>query len=227
MSSKEPIPGRCGIKTLDGYCASKPARGADHCRMHSGETAGFVSRLRRVSAAAHQEIAEALNDPGLMDVRRPLALAETVITNSPLIPSDETTRRLARRRVASQIGPDLVRLLREEAARGGDLAALAEELLTPTDADLDEARLELHEKSMRLVAMYSKRQTEAVRALEWAKVIREQALPLLMEFGLKVSRILRQYVPDDQIAAATAEVRSAVTLTIGEMAVERDKSRSK
>lgn len=188
----------------------------------------WSARLKYFNEAGRNEVESALIDPGLMDVRRPIALAEVVLTNTPLLPSEEAVRRLARRRVAAQVGESLICALRELRSATDppewreSIDAVVADLLEPQDADLEEARVLLHDKSMSLLAKFSKRQVDAVKTLEWSKVIREQALPLLGEFGLKLTQVLRKYVAEDKLAACLADVRQAITVTLGELAQARD-----
>lgn len=37
MPSKEPMPGRCGAKSADGYCTQWPIKGTKRCRTHPGK----------------------------------------------------------------------------------------------------------------------------------------------------------------------------------------------
>lgn len=228
--SPAPIEGRCNAAIPTGFCMSRPIKGTGRCKAHGAPTRGaWTERLTKLDQATQAEVKAALEDPDQLDVRRPLALAEAVIAKTPLIPSEDTLRQVARRQVARAVGPELINeiraILRSQETPEDMREVLRDmlaQLLEPTAADLDAAALEMHERSLKLVAIWSKRQVEAVKALEWAKVIRDQALPLLSEFGLKLSVILRKYVPEDRLASCLGEVRNAITQTLGELAAERD-----
>lgn len=221
----EPIEGRCNARTANGYCRAYPPAGANRCKNHGGHAQAWSARLKHVTAEGQREIDEALHDPALLDVRRPIALAETIVANSSIVPSDDHVRLLARRMVARAVGPELVAVLREAAASGDTDAGreLLAELLEPTDGDMAAARLELQERSMRLVATYSKRQQEAVKTLQWAEVIRELALPLFAVLGGKLNAILRRFVPPEKLDAALGEIQNAFVVTLGELTAVKPK----
>lgn len=211
----KPLEGRCNAKTQAGYCHARPKAGTTRCRIHGGQQQTWSARMHALDDRARAEVDAALADPDLLDVRRPIALADALVGRTPLLPSEETVTSLARRRILRDMSPEQLRALRDS---GPD----ALELLDPTDGDLDAVRLELHERSMRIVALYSRRQVDAVKQLEWTKVIREAALPLFGEFGLRISRLIRKYVPEDKVEAAIADVRKEVRQTIGELALLKD-----
>ena len=176
-----------------------------------------------MGARGEQAIEEALADPDLMDVTRPVAVAEAVATTAPLIPSDEMIDQLARRHVLRQVGPELLMAIR---SIGDDLAnpeareALDDviaQLLEPTEGDREAARLEAHERSMRIVATWSKRQTEAAKSVEWGRVVRELTIPILSDFMMRPNAILRRYVEPEKLEPLTDEVKRAITTTIGEL----------
>lgn len=218
MPSPTPTSGRCGAQlSTGGYCVRAPVKGQKRCRRHGGSAAkSWVERLK-INDEGRELITAALKDPGLMDVRRPLALAETVLARTALLPAESAVRRHAQRRIIAAVGPDLMRRLRQLAPNLEILAGI-EELLEPTDDDLEEARMDLHERSMRLLSMYGKRQVEAVRALEWAKVVREQAVPLFGLLMIAIGGILKRHVPEDRQASAIEELRRAFNTTLAELA---------
>lgn len=222
----KPRDGRCNAETAGGFCHGMPVRGGSRCRLHGGERQQFAQRLRRLDEEAQQQVHDALTDPDLLDVRRPLAIAEVVIAQTPLLPTEATLERVARRKILRDIGPDVVRLMRHavnDADEDDDLRevlhAALDELLRPSEADLDEAALDMHERSMRLLAMFSKRQVEAVKQLEWAKAIRDQILPFLGELSIQLTQVLRRHVPDEKYEAALTEMRTAITRTLGALSV--------
>ena len=211
----KPLDGRCNANTASGYCHARPAKVTTRCRIHGGNKQTWSQRLHALDDRARAEVDAALADPDLLDVRRPIALLDTVVGRTPLLPSDEMLLNLARRRVLENMSPFQIEAMAK--LPNGGL-----ELLEPTAADLDAVRLEMHERSMRIIGVYSRRQVEAVKQLEWSRVIREAALPLFGEFGLRMSRILRRFVPEDRVQEAIDEVRKEVRQTVGELAMLKD-----
>lgn len=210
----EPLPGRCNAQTASGYCHSYPKAPATRCRLHGGVPQTWAARNKALDTAAQAELDARLEDPDLLDVRRGVALSDLVISRTPILPSDETVRKLASRRILADLSPLQIEALFTN-ERGMDL-------LEPTEADLDAVRLQLHERSMRMIESYAKLQANAVKQLEWSKVIREAALPLLGEIGLRISGVLRRYVPEEKIPDAIEDVRTAIRQAVGSLALLRD-----
>lgn len=211
----KPIEGRCNAQTATGYCHARPARGTTRCHIHGGVRERWALRQRKLSATARTELDTAIADPDLLDVRRPIALMDVVVSNTELLPDDERVRRHARRKLLAALAPEAqLKVLEDE--------ELAATWIEPTDDDLEASRLELHERSMRMLAIYSKRQTDAVRQLEWTKVIREAVLPLLGELGLKLSRTLRKHVSIEVAAAIIADMRKDMTQIVGLLGQARE-----
>jgi hypothetical protein len=210
----KPLEGRCNARLGGGrYCHSRPKAGTTRCAIHGGTQQRWALRHKRIAAAAQDEIDAALTDPDLLDVRRPIALAEAIVQNTTIVASDEEIRAAARRRILQRMSPAQIRAL-------GSIGAI--EALEPTEADCDEIRLERHERSMRLVGMYALRQADAVKQIEWSRVIRESALPLLSEFGLRLTRTLRKYLPDDIVTRAMDDARKDMLTVIGELSRRKD-----
>lgn len=212
---------RCGAKcNKGGTCKRRPLVGADRCKRHGGGQQAWSRRHKHMTAAGQAALQASLDDPGLLDVRRPIAVAQAAIEGTPVLPSDGEVERLARLRIARNAGHELLSALRES-----DPAEMREALvafLEPTPEDLDGARAELADRTMRLVSMWSKRQIEAVRYLDWSKVITEMAIPLFTELGAVVGAILRRHVPEAQAQAAIEEVQRAALAVVGQLAAARD-----
>lgn len=222
-----PKEGRCNAKTAGGYCHANRIKGAHRCRIHGGHAIRFGERWKKLSVDAQAELDEAVEDPELMEARRPIAMLQVIAQNTELLPKEETVARYARRMNLRGLDPMTVTALQaaaEKAAKNGEttgsekLAELLELLLEPDDADLEVARTELHDRSMRMVSTLSRRQNEALKALEWTKVVREVALPIIGEFGLAVTGVLRKYVPEESRDEATNAVHTAMAKVIGELA---------
>lgn len=209
----QPREGRCNARLAEGrFCHGKPKAGTTRCMLHGGYSQKWSARQKALSTAAQDEIEGALTDPDLLDVRRPIALAEVVVARTPLIASDDEVEQEAKRRVLQRMSPGQIEALRT-------IEAL--DILEPTDADRAEVRLARHERSMRLVGMYALRQAEAVRSLEWSRVIRESVLPLMAEFGIGLSKILRKYLAEDIVAKCMVDVRKEMLRVVGELSLKK------
>ncbi len=230
----------CGARRLDGStCQRPPQAGGTRCYAH-GRTQAQRLRRNALAADADAEFAAALKDPDLMDVRGMVARSEAVVRRTPLIATEEMAERLARRRIAKDIGPDLIRLwigkLEDEArdedrGTGPDMAAAMldalDVMLAPTEGDLDLATVEIHERSQKLIASAARTQVDAAKALDWAATTRELVLPVLSELSMRLGTWARKWVgkhaPGD-VGPAVDELTTLIRRTIGEMAEAKERA---
>jgi hypothetical protein len=171
-------------------------------------------------AAADAEIQAALKNPSTMDPREPIAISRAILDRTPLIASEDEARERARIARLRALGPDLVRLWHEEIRRLGveeaeEMLEALDLLVQPTSGDLDAATRAIHTDSIKLVAVHSQRQIDAVKALDWNAAIREVMLPFLTELGLQINVILREHVEPSRQKAAAEKVANAIHRTLG------------
>lgn len=86
--SDKPIEGRCGAKNRrGGFCEKAPAKGAKRCRMHGGAPGSgrppvhgrFSQRFAQLTPEDQELLEQVLNDPELLDARRPAATAQLLL----------------------------------------------------------------------------------------------------------------------------------------------------
>lgn len=218
---------KCAATFDDGTtCGHKAVSGGNVCISHGGRRQERRLRGQRNAGLVQEEIDAHLKNPDLMDVRRPVAMTEALLARTPLFATEDMAEVVARRRIAKEIGHDLIRAWKAQIRavgrdEDGDLASAMHEalmsLLAPTEGDLDEATLLLHERSERIIASHRKGQVEAVKALEWAKVMRERLTPVLEELSMRTATLFRKHVPSHQVTAAIHDYQEMVTRTLGEL----------
>lgn len=221
----------CGANTAHGLCEQPAVDGGTRCYHHGGRSQ--LRRLRRkaLEAEAENEEAAALADPErLMDLRRPVARNEVIVRRTMGLDVDEMAERAARRRIARDIGFDLIKewraqiddVVREK--EGEELAAamreILEEFLAPTEGDLDLEVLAISERNQRIVSAHAKTQVDAAKALDWAKTQRELLLPILNELSMGFATLIRKWVgrhaPGD-VTLAIDELGTLIRRTVGAM----------
>lgn len=200
MGSKKPRKGRCGGKNNDGtYCERHPMKGATRCQRHGGvqqqpETQphniktgrqSVGTRFARVTEAAQRAIDEAMQDPNLLDVRQGVALMRVMLNEAPLVPDDEVIEAMARRQ-------------KERALQGItiDDPEVLEQLTAPTPADLQLARIAFADKALPLADRFTRRTVDAMRQIEVGRLLHDSVVPMFNEMGLRLSRLVEQYVPE-------------------------------
>ena len=215
---------------VDGEPCGRPVREpSDLCGIH-GSAQPRTQRLlrgRMQTRAGMEDVKRLLQDPDLLDVRLPLAESRAVLERTPIVASEELALTVARRRILRDLGPSLIGAWRQQisaidAETKDEMLAALDALLEPTEGDLEEATLHLHERSSRLLAAHAKTQVDAVKALEWAKARRDVVLPLLMELSIQIGAILRRWVPPGNVPQAMNDVQDAIDRCIGAVATSEE-----
>jgi hypothetical protein len=218
-------PDRCTAKTRSGArCKKRALKGRELCRTHAGTTLDEVkakaaevlprSRMKRLSADAQRRIDEALRDPGLLDLRRPVAIGQAIIEEAALIPEDDILRASIRRKKLRAVGGMEIR----------DLTGL-DEWLEPTDAELEVERIHYLDQSMRLLERHANRQEGAAKSIEMGRMLNEQAIPMLAEMGTRVGRLVERLVPPERRAEFLQAFRQECRMIVSEIATLGDKRR--
>lgn len=199
--SEQPVEGKCGAKLRrrERYCIRVPRKGQKRCRQHGGAKGSgrpclhgmYSKRFRGVTPAFQKVIDQALNDPQLMDAKRPVALQQALLQHSVLVPDEGLIDMLARREMRSS------RRSRKRRGEGeGEDYDEDDDDLEPTDADLAIARQKWTERSMRLVDRLGKRQIDALRQIKLGELIAAEAFPMMTELGIELARLIEIYVPE-------------------------------
>lgn len=199
MASPAPLENRCGakLKTIDGFCTRRPMKEATRCRLHGGKnqterpknivhgrSAG--RRYARVSEEAQQAIDDAMQDPDLLDVRQGVAVMRVVLNDQPLLPSDDDIKEIARAQNMRQLQGITI-----------ESREVLEDLCEPTEAQMTLARLRYGEESTRIVERFSRRQVDAMKQVEAGRLLRESVVPMFNEMGIRLGRLVDQYVPEE------------------------------
>ena len=217
-----PLEGRCNHKREDGtYCHGHRVRGGLRCARHGNATIRAVRR-KRLEAAAEAEVQAALTDPRTMDVREPIALSRVILEHTPLEASDDEAIARARNLKMRAIGPELVTLWKQQIRRshsgGDDIDTMLDALdviLEPEAGDIERAIRDIHKESLELVSRHSQRQVDASKAMQWTDTIREVVHPFLMELGLQLSAVIREFVPAERQRSALEAVARVTQRTLG------------
>ena len=169
MGSTRALPGRCAWPLANGgRCTKKPRQGFERCALHKGvedrerqtkadRTPG--SYLKGLAGRGAARLAEMMDDPELLNVRRPAALHAMSLDHVPFDPSPQLLEELARSNAARRLGVNLTDL---------DPAAVAE-------VDRFEARIRTHKIASRAAADHAEVINQAKRAAGAEEVAR--ALP--------------------------------------------------
>lgn len=222
--SKRPIPGRCGSKRKGSseYCGSWPVKGKNRCRLHGGTQEGklpvnTINGKRSRGAAyphlskVHQdELVAAMHDPDLLDVRRGVALGQLVIQNTPLIPSEQALERSAAR--SNLRGMNL----------GEASAEVIDKVMEVDPADIELERIKHADRSLQIIERFHRRQVDAVKQIEVGRLMRQAVLPMMQEMGLRVGRLVHQYVPEDDRERFIATFRTECIKIVAELSAMRE-----
>jgi len=211
MASKEPIEGRCAakVKRGEGYCTNSPRSGAKRCRLHgSGSkdkpggrpivTGAYSKRFAREAKATQELIDGYLQDPQLLDARRPVALQAVLVQEMGLVPDEEVVREMALAKVSARVKDKYL----EETGDSYE----------PSNAELELARRRYMQMSMNAVDGLQKAQSSAARQVQLGQMIAAEALPLFGQLGHRLRVLIDKYVPVEKqepfIQAYRREVRS-------------------
>lgn len=209
MGNAAITPGRCNHPLTGGrgYCSNKAG-----CKRHTGKVPArpplstHSAQYARLVPDARRALDQAIQDPDLLDVRRPIAMAQTLLYRLPLTPEPEIIEAMARQ----QLGRSLSGITID----GNDLWL---ELTSPGPGDLALAEMAYAERAMKLIERLARRQTDAVRTMELARTTRQAVIPFLQELALELSRIIHEYVPAEHREAARGQLRAAITRVAAEL----------
>ena len=184
MSSKEPIPGKCGAKAKSGgFCANEPINGTKRCKFHGGATPGQIThglrsgrlRARYADPALQARLDELLDDPDLLNAKRAAALSQIGLEGMPFEPLYEEGEKLARRMLKiegdEEVPPGAVDIA-IHALRG----PYAERIVTTANA---------HARTVQVAAKQEK----------VAELLLRGAIPIMRKFAERVAGLVRKYLP--------------------------------
>jgi len=209
VSSSKPTPGRCGAKLRSGgFCMRYPTKGQKRCRLHGSGTkekpggrppvhGRFSARFQKLAAEGRQQLAELMDDPQLLDAKRPVALATLIVTEMDLAPTDE----------------QIVDLACELVGDVGD----------PGPVEIAKAQAVYHQAALKAIDTLGKRQEAANRQAKVGDVIIAGALPIFERLGAAVAQLSNLYVPADKRERFVEDLNSRLQVTIAELAALGEK----
>jgi hypothetical protein len=169
----------------------------------------YSKRFGRDPKTTRARIDQLLQDPDLLDARRPVALQAALVEEHGLVPDEELLETLA----LSFVPP----AARRAAERAGEDP---EELVT--DAHRELARRAYIDRSMRAVDRYQAALATAARQAKISEVINAELAPLFEEVGRRLRLLIEQFVPEAAqepfVEAFRREMRHVMVIasTIGE-----------
>lgn len=210
----------CGAKTQSGApCKGYPVAGpGTRCWRHNGKQQrdgnpgarvhGKQSPVyHRIAPEAQQRIDDALKDPDLLDVRRPVAVGQVLMQEAPLIPTDEQLRAAVR----------MHKLRGLAAIEFKDISGL-DEWLEPSTAEIDAMRQRHIDKSMQIIERFARRQADAAKQIEAARLLNEAAVPILSEMGTRIRKLILRYVEESKQEEFTGAVRMEIRMAVHQLA---------
>jgi hypothetical protein len=184
MSNKAPVEGRCNAKTRDGgHCGNRPIKGRPRCRRHGSGgvespggrpigTGRYSGRFQRESTETQGAIDRLLQDPDLLDFKRPVALQALLVEEVGLLPSEELLRSLAQTKEQRENGED------------------------PRPEQMERARRTYIEGSMRAVAQYHRVLADASKQAKLGDLVAREVLPLFEQVGNRLRVLVDQLVAE-------------------------------
>lgn len=158
---------------------SYPLKGKRRCRIHGGRSTGrppvhgrYSQKFRNLATRGSERLEELLDDPDLLDPKRPVALAHTLFEEIPL---DEET----------------IETYAEYLADGAPVE----------DHHRLRARLSLLKMAREFGDGFARAQVQAIRTQQINQLIVQAAVPVIREFGERVGAIAKRHLPDEDAYA--------------------------
>jgi hypothetical protein len=189
-----------------------PIKGEVRCSKHGGNAGRpilhgrYSKRYKRVSASHQRLVDQALNDKGLLDVKRSVAVQQALLQEAPLVPNGEQLEAVAMRLAIEDA--------RKMRGQHGELE--------PVDIVVNEghrlrALQEWLADSMKMADLLGRRQVEAVRYEKQAALLNQKILPFVENLATVWNRIAETYVPADQREDAIQAFRAACQKVVVEV----------
>ena len=144
----------------------------------------FSKRFAREEQATQALIDAALQDPDLLDHRRPAALATALIQSVQLIPDQDTLVELARQAIPWKV--------QAEHLKKND------EPIEPTAAQIEVVRRRYIESSMFATERYSRTVAAAAKQAQLGQLVSAELIPLFEELAIMLQRLTKRYVDEDK-----------------------------
>ena len=140
-----------------------------------------------MATAGHELIDAAMDDTELLSARRPVALAQAMLYDSQVIPTDELVEKLA-----------------QKMAKGKE----------PDEAHFALARNALLAQSIKLVDLLGKRQESAIRQQRTSELLVHAVMPLISEFSSRAKDIVGRYLSPEDFTKFEEEMNSAIGVMV-------------
>lgn len=202
--SDKPVDPICNARTKSGgFCSRHAVPGKERCKHHGGYAGRPVvigkwsRRFQHLTEQGAAFLETIMEDPDLLDSRRPVAIQELILLNTIIEPTEEMVQKVVNARAATQ---------------------------KPCTAE--EARQELLAESAKIAACYANAQDMANKQAKYRDVVARGVVPILQEFVAQVKRLAVRYIPDEtQREEFTANVGQAMMAAFGRVAELEDKVR--
>lgn len=161
----------------------------------------YSSRFRRDTAATQEQLDQLLQDPDLLDPKRPVAMLAVITHEHGLVPDDEVVRQFAINQIPWKV--------RE---------SIGDENLELSGAQLEVARRALVASSAEVVERLGRTQIAANRQVQQGELIAGQLMPFFEDLGGHLRRLIDRYVPEEhrddflhgfRVATKTVLIRAA------------------
>ena len=173
---------RCGAKTRSGKpCKRAHAKDYKRCRLHGGAPGSgrpithgrYSKRFRQMAPQMTQLINECMEDPQLLDLKRPVAIIQAIQFDQPMAYDDDTLREMAT--------TPQQRHKKEEA----------------TDAQVAKLRTRLNRKNVTLALDLQRAQQIAVREASLKDTLGNAIAPLIANLLERFTAQIHQHVKDE------------------------------
>tara|TARA_R110000824_G_scaffold54028_3_gene149086 strand:- start:6897 stop:7433 length:537 start_codon:yes stop_codon:yes gene_type:complete len=173
--------------------------------------------MRGIQAETQAEIDRAIKDPSLLDVRRSVALSAVVLGEANVFPSDETLHHLGKVQWMRGLGVKVIeRLLDNEGPEYFDDPENIPEVY------VELARRAYMQRSQAMVEKHGKTQMAALKQIEVGRLMREQTIPLFVEMGLRLGRLIDYYVAEKDRKAFMTGFRNDCRAVVADLGTLKD-----
>lgn len=215
MGTKEPMPGLCGAKSRrgGGYCAARPMAGKTRCRVHGGMntgdhlmTHGLRSRrlaIRYSDPAIRERLEQLLDDPDLLNMRRPVALSQVALEGVPMEPTEGEVRRLAQKLTIDDA-------VDGEAPADGPAGEPSEEMM---EAARNMLRTKYAATVVENANAHQRTTALAAKQEKVAELLVRGAVPILRRFAERVAGLVRKELPPTRQAEFLLNLRRIIDET--------------
>lgn len=167
----------------------------------------YSKRYRRMDKRYQALIDQALQDDGLLDARRAVAIQQVLLQEAILVPNGELVADLARTLAIEEA--------RMMAGRGEEINEADIDVTPAHEAKVLQAWLV---DSMKMAELMGRRQSDAHRQEKIGEVLTETLMPIFARMGTLWNRVVDQYVPPESREDAIQAYRVMLKAMVVEVA---------